>query len=92
MKRQELLAVGFSQEKNQEVLVKEILAKDNKFIKREIRNLEDKIEDLKEEFNSRLKSEVPVDATTVTVMFAGIKETEKMLELYKEFQKIYLSE
>lgn len=92
MKRQELLSVSFSQEKNQEVLVKEILAKDNKFIKREIRNLEDKIEDLEEELNARLKSQSALDSSTITVLFAGIKGAEKTLELYKEFQKEYLSE
>lgn len=92
MKRQELLSVNFSQEKNQEVLVREILAKDNKFIKREIRSLEDKIEDLEEEFNTRLKSHVPLDSATITVLFAGIKEAKETLELYKEFQKEYLNE
>lgn len=92
MKRQELLSVSFSQEKNQEVLVEEILAKDNKFIKREIRRLEDKIEDLEEEFNARLKSQEPLDSATITVLFAGIKEAKKTLELYKEFKKGYLSE
>ena len=92
MKRQELLSVSFSQEKNQEVLVEEILAKDNKFIKREIRRLEDKIEDLEEEFNARLKSQEPLDSATITVLFAGIKEAKKTLELYKEFKKEYLNE
>lgn len=92
MKRQELLSVSFSQEKNQEVLVEEILAKDNKFIKREIRSLEDKVEDLEEEFNARLKSQAPLDSATITVLFAGIKGAKETLELYKEFQKEYLSE
>ena len=90
MKRSELLLASFSEEKNQESLIKDIQSSDNKFIKRAIRSLEDQIEDLEEELKNRLKSKTPIDDSTILVTYAGIKEKKNTLQLYKDFKEDFL--
>lgn len=92
MKRATLLQSGLTEEKNVQSVVATTVAKDQKFIKREKRNLEDSIEDDEEQLSQRLQSELPVDKSTIEVLYKGIQEKKERLELYKAFETEFFTQ
>lgn len=92
MKRATLLQSGLTEEKNVQSVVATTVAKDQKFIKREKRNLEDSIEDDEEQLSQRLQSELPVDKSTIEVLYKGIQEKKEKLELYKAFETEFFTQ
>jgi len=89
-KRKDLLENSLTEEKNVKVLIDATVAADSKFLKREKRNLEDKIEDLEENLKQRLSTNTPIDKSTVESAFNTLKETKATLALYAEFEETYL--
>lgn len=91
MKRSELLLASFSDEKNQELLIQEIQAEDNKFVNRTIQSLENEIEDLESELKKRLRVKTAIDSNTVEGIYGGIKKKQLQLDTYKSFKEKFLS-
>lgn len=91
MKRRNLLEAALTDEKNVNSVVATTIEKDQKFIKRTKRKLEDEIEDDEEQLRQRLESSTPIDHSTVEVMYAGIQDKKAKLKTYEAFEKEYLS-
>jgi hypothetical protein len=92
MKRKDLLLSELSEDKNVTTVVAATLLKDIKFLKREKRNLEDKIEDAEESLKLRLSSNAVVDASTVVVAYAAIITLKGELALYEAFEAEYITD
>lgn len=92
MKRKELLSVALSEEKNVNTVLDNTTKADSKFLKRTVRDLEDKIEDLGEKLQARLSSTEPLDKAVVENLYNEIVTTKATLELYKDFEKEFISE
>ncbi len=92
MKRKELLSVALSEEKNVNTVLDNTTKADNKFLKRAVRDLEDKIEDLGEKLQVRLSSTEALDKAVVENLYNDIVTTKATLELYKDFDKEFISE
>lgn len=92
MKRKELLQATLSEEKNVQTVVENTTKADSKFLKREKRNLEDKIEDLEEKLQARLSSAVPLDKSVVESFYNELQTTKSTLDLYNSFEKEFISE
>lgn len=92
MKRKELLLASLAKEGNVDSIVESTTNKDKKFLKRAKRDLEDKIEELKDQLEERLGSSMPLDKSVIEVTFHSIKDNEATLELYKSFEKEYIGE
>ena len=65
---------------------------DTKFLKRTKRDLEDKIEDLQEKLQVRLSSTEPLDKSVVENLYNELQTTKSTLDLYKSFEKEFISE
>lgn len=91
MKRKELLENNLTEDKNVKATVDKAIAADTKFLKREKRNLEDKIEDLEEQLKNRLSSEVAIDKSVIESVYGQLKETQNLLALYTEFEQKFLN-
>jgi hypothetical protein len=92
MKRKELLETTLSEEKNVNVVLEVTTKADAKFLKRTKRDLEDKIEDLQEQLQNRLSSTEPLDKSVVENLYNQLVNTKSTLELYKTFEKEFISE
>lgn len=92
MKRKELLQATLSEEKNVQTVVENTTKADSKFLKREKRNLEDRIEDLEEKLQARLSSAVPLDKSVVESLYNELQTTKSTLDLYNSFEKEFISE
>lgn len=90
MKRKELLENSLQEEKNLQTVVSNTTKQDSKFLTREKRNLEDKIEDLKEQLEQRLSQTSAIDKSVIEVLYNSMKETEKTLGLYKSFESEFI--
>lgn len=77
-------------EEAQRVAVKSLVAKDEKFIKRRIQDIERKIDDLKESLEERLQQDVAIDDSVILVTYAAIMQEEDNLSLYENFREEYL--
>jgi hypothetical protein len=77
-------------ENSVETLVQDVVAKDRKFVKRKIENLERDIEDQNELFEQRLASTEPIDESVVEVHFTKISSLQEKIERYKDFSNKYL--
>lgn len=91
MKRKELLENNLTEDKNVKATVDKAIAADTKFLKREKRNLEDKIEDLEEQLKNRLSSEVAIDKSVIESVYGQLKETQNLLALYTEFEQKFIN-
>lgn len=92
MKRTELLKVTLSEEKNVNTVLDNTTKADAKFLKRTKRDLEDKIEDLQEKLQVRLSSTEPLDKSVVENLYNELQTTKSTLDLYKSFEKEFISE
>ena len=92
MKRKELLEAGLTEEKNVTTVVTKTIKEDSKFLTRAKRDLEDKIQDLEDQLENRLSSQTALDKSVIESLFNSIKENKTTLELYKEFEKTYITE
>lgn len=92
MKRKQLLETTLSEEKNVNVVLETTTKADAKFLKRTKRDLEDKIEDLQEKLQNRLSSTEPLDKAVVESLYSELVTTKSTLELYKTFEKEFISE
>lgn len=92
MKRSELLKVTLSEEKNVNTVLENTTKADGKFLKRAKRDLEDKIEDLQEKLQVRLSSTESLDKAVVENLYNELLNTKATLELYKTFEKEFISE
>ncbi len=92
MKRKELLETSLSEEKNVATVVTNTTNADTKFLKRTKRDLEDKIEDLGEKLQVRLSSTEPLDKSVVENLYNELQTTKSTLDLYKSFEKEFISE
>lgn len=90
MNRKELLENNLTEEKNVKTVVEATVAADAKFLKREKRNLEDKVEDLEEQLKVRLSSTTPLDKSVIESVFNSLKETKSLLAIYNEFEENYV--
>jgi len=87
-----LLQASLTEQKNVDSVVEKTQKADEKFLKRAKRDLEDTIEELETQLEERLSSSTPLDKSTVENLFQSIVDNKAMLELYKEFEKEYISE
>lgn len=92
MKRSKLLKVTLSEEKNVNTVLENTTKADGKFLKRAKRDLEDKIEDLQEKLQVRLSSTESLDKAVVENLYNELLNTKATLELYKTFEKEFISE
>lgn len=92
MKRRELLQSNLTEEKNVKTVVDTTVAKDQKFLKRAKRDLEDEIEDAEESLKNRLSSDTAIDKATIEQVYGDIKVKKAKLQLYTDFEKEYLTE
>ena len=92
MKRTDLLKVTLSEEKNVNTVLDNTTKADTKFLKRTKRNLEDTIEDLQERLQVRLSSTEPLDKAVVENLYNELQTTKATLDLYKSFEKEFISE
>lgn len=92
MKRTDLLKVTLSEEKNVNTMLDNTTKADAKFLKRTKRDLEDKIEDLQEKLQVRLSSTEPLDKSVVENLYNELQTTKSTLDLYKSFEKEFISE
>jgi hypothetical protein len=92
MKRTDLLKVTLSEEKNVNTVLDNTTKADAKFLKRTKRDLEDKIEDLQEKLQVRLSSTEPLDKSVVENLYNELQTTKSTLDLYKSFEKEFISE
>lgn len=92
MKRADLLKVTLSEEKNVTAVLDNTTKADSKFLKRTKRNLEDTIEDLQERLQVRLSSTEPLDKAVVEKLYNELQTTKATLDLYKSFEKEFISE
>ena len=92
MKRTDLLKVTLSEEKNVNTVLDNTTKADTKFLKRTKRDLEDKIEDLQEKLQVRLSSTEPLDKAVVENLYNELQTTKSTLDLYKSFEKEFISE
>ena len=92
MKRTDLLKVTLSEEKNVNTVLDNTTKADAKFLKRTKRDLEDKIEDLQEKLQVRLSSTEPLDKAVVENLYNELQTTKATLDLYKSFEKEFISE
>jgi len=92
MKRADLLKVTLSEEKNVTAVLENTTKMDTKFLKRTKRNLEDSIEDLQEKLQVRLSSTEALDKAVVESLYNEMVTTKSTLELYKSFEKEFISE
>lgn len=92
MKRKSLLETALAEEKNVSTVVSNTTKADSKFLTRAKRDLEDTIEDLKEQLEKRLSSTTALDKSVIESTYNQIKQAETTLELYKEFEKEFISE
>ncbi len=92
MKRTDLLKVTLSEEKNVNTVLDNTTKADTKFLKRTKRDLEDKIEDLQEKLQVRLSSTEPLDKSVVENLYNELQTTKSTLDLYKSFEKEFISE
>lgn len=91
MSRFSLLTSLFESKDNKEVRIREIIKADEKFLKRRIQEIGNELEDLEEALTSRLQSELVIDKSTVENDYQSIIIKRNLLELYKEFQKEFLT-
>lgn len=89
MKRVEFLKINMCKETDVEVLTKAIVAKDEKFLRRHIRDLKDQVEDLEEDLEKRLSSDVPLDKSTLE-LYRRIINLEEEIAVADSFEIIYL--
>jgi hypothetical protein len=92
MKRLELLKQTLTEEKNVEVVIVNTTKADGKFLKRTKRDLEDRVEDLQEKLQVRLSSTEPLDKAVVESLYNEVVTTKATLDLYKSFEKEFISE
>lgn len=92
MKRTDLLKVTLSEEKNVNTVLDNTTKADAKFLKRTKRDLEDKVEDLQEKLQVRLSSTEPLDKAVVENLYNELQTTKATLDLYKSFEKEFISE
>jgi hypothetical protein len=92
MKRKQLLEVALSEEKNVNTVLNTTVQADAKFLKRQKRDLEDLIEDVKDKIQQRLSSSQPLDKSVIESLYNELKTTESTLALYKEFEKEYIND
>lgn len=92
MNRKELLTANLSEEKNVSTVVSNTLTKDAKFIKRAKRDLEDQIDAAEEALEERLSSNLPLDKSTVEVLYGGLLDLRANLALYEKFEKEILTQ
>ena len=92
MKRTDLLKVTLSEEKNVNTVLDNTTKADSKFLKRTKRDLEDKVEDLQEKLQVRLSSTEPLDKAVVENLYNELQTTKSTLDLYKSFEKEFISE
>lgn len=92
MKRTELLKVTLSEEKNVTVMLQNTIEEDTIFLKRTKRDLEDKVEDLTKSLKKRLSSSESLDKAVVENLYNALQTTKSTLELYKSFEKEFISE
>ena len=92
MKRKELLEVALSEEKNVNTVLNTTVQADAKFLKRQKRDLEDLIEDVKDKIQQRLSSSQPLDKSVIENLYNELKTTKSTLALYNEFEKEYINE
>jgi hypothetical protein len=92
MKRKQLLEVALSEEKNVNTVLNTTVQADAKFLKRQKRDLEDSIEDIKDKIQQRLSSSQPLDKSVIESLYNELKTTESTLALYKEFEKEYIND
>lgn len=89
--RKTALNTCFKKEENTDLVVAALLKKDQKFIERRLTALNQEKEDLEEKLEARLQSELPIDQSTVEVLFAEINKVVATQNLYKEFSKTFLA-
>lgn len=90
MKREELLKLSLTEDKNVSTIVSNTVKKDTKMITKAKRDLDDQIEELEEELETRLSSSTPLDNAVVVVTFAKLKALKVQSKLYTEFEETYL--
>lgn len=91
MKRSELLKSSQSKEDNAALVVESTLNADTKFLNRSRRALEEQIEDIDEAIRQRLSESTPIDKSTVEVLYADLLTKRETLNLYKSFEKEFIS-
>lgn len=92
MKRTDLLKVTLSEEKNVTFVLQNTIEEDTTFLKRTKRDLEDKVEDLTKSLKKRLSSTEPLDKAVVENLYNELVTTKSTLDLYKSFEKEFISE
>jgi len=91
MNRKQLLESGLTEEKNVTTVVTNLLSKDAKALKKAKRDIEDAIEEAEEALEARLTSNTPIDKSVVEVTYAKLLDLKNTLELYKSFEKEFLT-
>lgn len=89
MKRKDLLNVALNKDENSKVLIDNTAKTDVKFLKRNIRNLTDELEDAESEVERRLSSEVQIDNSTVEVAYGKTITLKSKIALYENFLNKY---
>lgn len=92
MNRKTLLENALTEEKNVTTIVTTTVNKDQKFLKKAKRDLEDQLEDAKDALEERMSSNTLVDKNVVEVLYTKIQDTESLLSVYKAFEKEFYSE
>lgn len=90
MNRKELLESSLTEDKNVNTVVVNTLKKDVKAINKAKRDLQDALEEAEDQLEDRLSSNVPLDKSTVEVVYAKVKDLKDTLALYEAFEKEFL--
>ena len=90
--RRTLLKTSFSKDENVEAVFAEILEEDKDFLVRAKRDLDDEIKELEKQLKKRFKSQVVLDKATIESTYGGIQDAKAKLQLYKDFEKAYITE
>lgn len=90
MNRKELLESSLTEDKNVSTIVANTLKRDGKAINKAKRDLQDALEEAEDQLEDRLSNNVPLDKSTVEVVYAKVKDLKDTLALYEAFEKEFL--
>lgn len=88
--RKELLSVGANNDAASSI--SNTIEKDQKFIRRTIQELDNKIEDAETELQDRLKSASPIDTSVVKIQYKRLYDLMEEKQLFEAFQEDFYEE
>lgn len=88
--REELLSVGATNDTTS--LISNTIEKDQKFLRRTIQELDNKIEDAEAELQDRLKSTTPIDASVVKITYKKLFDLVEEKQLFEAFAEDFFEE